>query len=192
MAKKTKQSKRRIGIKWENAAMKPIRWMFAFGLIFVSGCTFNTGMVITPATLGPNEKVMGIVSGQSEKKFLFGGLFSWGDDSLQTAMLDALSRSKFPAQGLNNVFAEKSCTYIPILPGIFWWCNTSLTGAAIQYTDLGNLRLRKTTDDTAEMLPLGEIPSPDESGKKCPKGERFHYGQCYPTNPIVGSPKPSE
>ena len=92
--------------------MKPLPFVLALALLSFEGCTYNRGMIITPATLGPNEKVVGIVSGKSGKDYLFGGLIQWGDDSLQSAMFDAIGKSSAPAQGLSNVFAENNqCHY---------------------------------------------------------------------------------
>lgn len=120
-------------------------------ILLCGGCAYNKEMVITPSTLGPNEKVVGLVSGRSQKSYLFGA-FSWGDDSLKAALLDALSHSKIPAQGLNNVFAEKSCTYYPI-PGLFWTCMTELTGAAIQFADVGTVKIQKVPEAAVTIRP---------------------------------------
>jgi hypothetical protein len=79
-----------------------------------------------------------------------------------------------------DVFAEKYCTVY--VPGIFWTCGTSLTGAAIQFAGLGDRRLIRQQD----------IPKETDNGFTvggCPKGTTFEYGSCYPINPTFGKPK---
>ena len=150
--------------------------LFTIAAFFLgSGCTYNKGLVVSSADRGPNDRVVGIVRGQSEKNFVF-GVIQVGDDSLGAAMEDAISRSSVPAQGLINVFAEKYCTYV--LYPIFWSCGTTITGAAIQYAELGNNRMQVQKHlETGPGSTLGD----------CPPGQIFQYGSCYPLNPIIGT-----
>lgn len=161
--------------------MRQVITVTLFGLLpFLTACTYNRGLVVSSADRGTNDKVVGIVRGHSEKDYILFGLFQPGDDSLGAAFIDAIYKSSVPAQGLINVFAEKYCTYY--LPPIFWSCGTSLTGAAIQYVEMGEKRLVRVED----------IPSPsrpDPTFKDCPQGQSFRYGQCYPLSPGFGGPK---
>jgi hypothetical protein len=143
-----------------------------------TGCTYNRDLVVSSADRGPNDKVVGLVRGHSEKSYLF-GVIQTGDDSLGAAMEDAISRSSVPAQGIINVFAEKYCTYY--LYPLFWECGTSLTGAAIQYAELGNtpLKIQKGPEKWPAGSPLGN----------CPQGQKYEYGSCYPRSPIIGGTK---
>jgi hypothetical protein len=147
------------------------------GLV-LTGCTYNRGLVVSSADRGPNDKVVGIVSGQSEKDTLF-GLFQSGDDSLDAAMRDALSRSKVPAQGLINVFAEKYCSFYPF----YSVCGTKLTGAAIQYSDLGNQTIPKVAanpDDAPLRMPDEAAPHQAKPTDLCRPGESLINGSCHP------------
>ena len=143
--------------------------------LLLSSCTYNHGLVISSADRGPNDKVVGIVRGQSEKDYFLFGLVQPGDDSLGAAFADAIEKSSAPAQGLIDVFAEKYCTYY--LPPIFWSCGTSLTGAAIQYAEMGATRIHRAED------------LPDPTSSKCPLGQVYQYGSCYPLSPIIGASK---
>jgi hypothetical protein len=141
-------------------------------VLLLLGCTYNKGLVVSSADRGPNDKVVGIVRGQSEKDYLF-GVFQSGDDSLGAAMEDAISRSSVPAQGLINVFAEKYCTYI-FYP-FFWICGTTVTGAAIQYAELGNNRMQiQKQVEAAQVSTLGD----------CPQGQTLQNGSCHPLSSV--------
>lgn len=147
---------------------------------FLTACTYNKGLVVSSADRGTGDKVVGIVRGHSEKDYILFGLLQPGDDSLGAAFMDAIYKSSVPAQGLINVFAEKYCTYY--LPPFFWSCGTSLTGAAIQYAEMGEKRL----------VIVEDISIPSRSGSTfgdCPQGQTFQYGQCYPLSPVFGGPK---
>ncbi len=157
--------------------MKKSALLLLLAVLSLPACTYNKGLVVSSADRGPNDKVVGIVRGQSEKDYLF-GIFQTGDDSLGAAMEDAISRSSVPAQGLINVFAEKYCTYI-FYP-FFWSCGTTLTGAAIQYAELGNNRMQiQKQVEAVQVSTLGD----------CPQGQALQNGSCYPLNPIFGGPK---
>ncbi|MDE2491086.1 MAG: hypothetical protein KGM24_09570 [Elusimicrobia bacterium] len=144
----------------------------------LAGCTYNRQMVITSAAHSSNDKVVGIVKGNSEKNYYLFGLFQSGDDSLGTAFADAVYKSSTPAQGLIDVFAEKYCTLY--FPPFYWTCGTSLTGAALQYGELGNRRLIREQD-----IPKASPETGTTTGG-CPLGTAFEYGSCYPVKPTFG------
>jgi hypothetical protein len=136
-------------------------------------------LVVSSADRGPNDKVVAIVSGQSEKDTLF-GLFQSGDDSLDAAMRDALSHSKVPAQGMVDVFAEKYCTIFPF----YVVCGTKLTGAAIQYAEMGNQKVSKNSEISEEPalhMPDESIVRPSQASDLCHPGEILINGACRPT-----------
>ena len=143
----------------------------------ISGCTFNRGMVITPTTLGQKEKAVGLVTGDSEKDYFLFGIITYGDDSLRAALFDGLNSSKEPAQGINNAFAEKSCTWYPLISPLFFWrCNTRVTGMAVQYSDLGPTRVVPPEDSGSDSL--------SRASSGCPNGQELQNGHCAPLKPV--------
>ncbi len=139
-------------------------------VLLLSGCTYNKELVISSAGRGPNDKVVGIVRGQSEKDYILFGLFQSGDDSLGAAFADAIEKSSAPAQGLIDVFAEKYCTYY--LPPFIWSCGTSLTAAAIQYAEMGERRIHRAEYSAPSL--------PDPTFGDCPQGQTLQNGYCRP------------
>ena len=149
--------------------------LFAVAAVLLcGGCTYNKGLVVSSADHGPNDKVVGVVRGNSEKDYFLFGLIQPGDDSLGAAFADAINKSSVPAQGLIDVFAEKYCTYY--LPPFFWSCGTSITGAAIQYAEMGDKRIRR-----AEDTPVTSRPDPTFGD--CPQGQFLQNGACHPQIP---------
>jgi len=145
----------------------------ALASLFLSGCTYNTQMEMSSATLGQNQKAVGTVRGEADKNYVFFGIIQTGDDSLENAVRDALSKSSAPAQTISGAFAQRSCTFF--LGLLFWSCSTTVFGTAVQYADLGAERIKRVVD-----APLGY---PDNVTASCAAGERFENGKCITMMP---------
>lgn len=136
---------------------------FVLGCLTLTGCTHNIGSAMSSGTLGPNQKAVGVARGESTKNYIFGGLIQVGDDSLEAAVRNALSQSKIPAQTMIGVFSDKSCANFLV----FWSCTTSVFGTAIQYTELGNLKIEEKQPEVSTA-----------SSSQCRDDESFENGRC--------------
>jgi len=99
--------------------------------VVLAGCTIKRPLMMSSASMGPGqEEVVGMATGKSSAFYFLGILVGQGDNSLKSAVEDALTNTR--AHTMVNTFADESCTFFPF----FASCEVRVTGTAIRYKDL--------------------------------------------------------
>ena len=182
--------------------------------ILLAGCTINRPLMISTTSVGPNEKPIGIVYEHVHQYHAL-GFIHWGDDSLERAFNEAVESIK--ADTLVNVFVDKEC-WFPLIPIYLDCnlnlIGTAVRyenkdGKRLQRYDIdfrdsniptfgtcnnddncayGSRCVKEQPEARGLCEKVGGAPGAEAGRSDCPPGEVKRYGQCYPTNPILGEP----
>jgi hypothetical protein len=122
--------------------------------LFLTGCSYNTQMLMQGQNVMKYEKPCGMGHGMASERSLFG--ISLGDDSnlLSRALEDAKKNSC--GDTMMNVFVDRSMTYIPfIFLPIFVERTVSLEGTMVKYVD----------EDRTPLIQPAPPPQPSRADK---------------------------
>ncbi len=112
------------------------------GLVLLCGCSYYQPAMVSTASLGPREKPLAVVMGESQASyFFFFGPF--GNNSLAMAVEDA--KKQTGADSLMNVFVDRKTLLFPLpfLP-ILITNKTLVYGTAVKYDEnLQNVTIRE-------------------------------------------------